>query len=582
MLYIYYDHPVFCEIAQELVNSFLSNDIQAILTSTVQEKNHLDLYIILGMNSFTSKIVPHNYIVYQFEQTGNPDSTWFNKYYMNHLKNALAVWDYSSVNCQNLLNDGIKNIQYVPIEYMTTMKKITQKPIHEKDIDIFFYGSINQRRLDIIQQLQNKGLNVVYRYNIWNDERDELISRSKIILNMHYYQKGILETARLSYLLSNDCFVVSETSVDNHLDDYHKPYVAFSNYDNLVQTCVKYIENYDLTLPFMQQIFNYKQKHFHLQIKYDEIKLLYPHLIEITHKTLSHDNNTNIDVMKNTLPINSDDLFEAEYEITDDKQLILKLPKYTYEDLPNVSIITLTHNRKHIFPIAIRNWELSQYPKDKLEWIIIDDSDNDDTLTDILPKSKQIKYYKLQTTGRLSIGQKRNFAIQKSTTDFIVFMDDDDYYYPLSVYARIALLLKYPQYDLVGVSNLDIYDVVNDFSAKINGPHISEASMAFRKKFWEEKQFSDNFHSLGEGYPFLQGRRHQIIKMPSCFNLLAITHWQNYTQSNRSHQKFPHVEKKSSILRILDIETRLFIYDLYDPKKNSHLLSNENSTSSPS
>ena len=53
-------------------------------------------------------------------------------------------------------------------------------------------------------------------------------------------------------------------------------------------------------------------------------------------------------------------------------------------------------------------------------------------------------------------------------------MDDDDYYYPLSIYARIALLLKYPNYDLVGVTDLDIYDVVNNFSAHVKGALISE------------------------------------------------------------------------------------------------------------
>lgn len=214
--------------------------------------------------------------------------------------------------------------------------------------------------------------------------------------------------------------------------------------------------------------------------------------------------------------------------------------------------------------MAIRNWELIEYPRDKLEWIIVDDSDDGSRLTNILPKSKQVKYHKLVTTGRLSVGQKRNYGVENATHEYVVFMDDDDYYYPLSIYARIGLLLKYPQYDLVGVTNLDIYDVVDDFSARINGPHVSEASMAFRKSFWKERKFQDKFHTLGEGYPFIKDRRHRIVKMPSCFNIIALTHWDNYTQGSRSHKKFIHVEKKSNLLKILDLPTRLFIYDLFD------------------
>ena len=146
-------------------------------------------------------------------------------------------------------------------------------------------------------------------------------------------------------------------------------------------------------------------------------------------------------------------------------------------------------------------------------------------------------------------------------------MDDDDYYHKVSIYARIALLLKYPEYDLVGVTDLDIYDMVNDFSAKItHRPFVSEASMAFKKSFWKEKPFPDKFNTLGEGHPFLKGRRDRVIKMPSCFNLIALTHWNNYT-IGRSHSMFKHVERKGNILSILDLPTRLFIYSLFDKVK---------------
>jgi glycosyltransferase involved in cell wall biosynthesis len=266
--------------------------------------------------------------------------------------------------------------------------------------------------------------------------------------------------------------------------------------------------------------------------------------------------------------VDNKDLLEAEQEITKQGELILKLPNN--KELPFVSIVTVTYNRKLIFPMAIRNWELFEYPRDKLEWIIVDDSDDGSSLSGILPKSSQIKYYRLQTTGRLSIGQKRNFGVKNATHEYIAFMDDDDYYYPHSIYARISLLLKYPKYDLVGVTDLDIYDVVNDFSARVKGSMISEASMAFRKSFWVEQQFPDKFNTLGEGYPFTKDRRDRIVRMPSCFNIIAMTHWSNYTQGVRSQDNFKNVSKKDNILSVLDLPTKMFIFDLFGRTKVPH------------
>ena len=205
MLYIYFENIVFQELAYELKDFFQEKNIKVQLTSEVKQDNYLDLYIIFGMNDFGSQIVPNNYIIYQLEQTtGNDESKWFNSIYLNYLKNALAVWDYSLVNYQNLRKLGIMNVEYVPVQYMRTVEKIQQKPRAEKDIDIFFYGSFNDRRSKILEQLNLKGLKVVAKNNVWKTEREELIARSKIILNIHYFEHSILETVRLSYLLSNN------------------------------------------------------------------------------------------------------------------------------------------------------------------------------------------------------------------------------------------------------------------------------------------------------------------------------------------------------------------------------------------
>ena len=52
----------------------------------------------------------------------------------------------------------------------------------------------------------------------------------------------------------------------------------------------------------------------------------------------------------------------------------LDIPSLTYEQLPTVSICTITYKRHKIFELAIHNWKHFLYPKDKIEWVIVDDT----------------------------------------------------------------------------------------------------------------------------------------------------------------------------------------------------------------
>jgi hypothetical protein len=45
---------------------------------------------------------------------------------------------------------------------------------------------------------------------VYREERDRLIARAKVVLNMHYYDARVFEIVRVSYLLSNEKAVVAE------------------------------------------------------------------------------------------------------------------------------------------------------------------------------------------------------------------------------------------------------------------------------------------------------------------------------------------------------------------------------------
>ena len=96
--------------------------------------------------------------------------------------------------------------------------------------------------------------------------------------------------------------------------------------------------------------------------------------------------------------------------------------------LPFVSICTPTFNRRQFIPIMFECFRNQTYPKDRMEWIIIDDGT--DKIKDLIDAANipQIKYFPYDT--KMTLGKKRNVMHDKTTGDILVYMDDDDYYPP--------------------------------------------------------------------------------------------------------------------------------------------------------
>ena len=41
---------------------------------------------------------------------------------------------------------------------------------------------------------------------------------------------------------------------------------------------------------------------------------------------------------------------------------------------PNISLVTILHDNTDFYPLLQYHWDTLEYPQDKLEWIIVDDS----------------------------------------------------------------------------------------------------------------------------------------------------------------------------------------------------------------
>lgn len=235
----YIHAEAFSEIAQTLVCG-----LRNIGYSATGGENHLTpggRSILLGTHLLTPEqleMVPEKTIVYNLEQV-DPASLLWTGLYIDFL-NRMEVWDYSRRNIATLARLGVI-AKYVPIGYVSELTRIPTVAV--EDIDVLFYGSLNGRRIRIIKELTDLGLNVVTLFGVYGQRRDVLISRAKVVLNLHYYDPMIFEIVRISYLLANQKAVISECQPGTEIDEDMVDAVKSATYEELTTACLSLVNN---------------------------------------------------------------------------------------------------------------------------------------------------------------------------------------------------------------------------------------------------------------------------------------------------------------------------------------------------
>lgn len=246
-------------------------------------------------------------------------------------------------------------------------------------------------------------------------------------------------------------------------------------------------------------------------------------------------------------------------------------PILDVSDCPSITVITPTYNRKKLFDIAFHNILSTDYPLKKIEWIIIEDNERAPHMIgekimafQIQVPDLTIKYIPIE--GRMTIGEKRNHAIENATHDIILFMDDDDHYPITSFRRRVAWLTKgkkagHPA-TIACCTTIALYDLLRGTSA-VNVPpmnlplsqRISEATLTFYKAAWEERKFSAV--SLAEGEDWIQGREREVLEIPPQQIIVAFSHGQN-----QSSRRIPPADHTPSCFWGFPREYLIFIHGL--------------------
>lgn len=195
--------------------------------------------LVFGAHLLTEDQLDPEDIVFQSEQI-TPECPYVKPAYWQIMKNH-EVWDYSPNNVAALQGHDIQ-AKLVPIRYSPCMtKEMPEVAEDDKLIDVLFYGSMNPRRKEIIDEL-GKHVRVRGLFGVYGKYLDQFIAQSKIVLNLHAYDAAIFEIFRCSHLFANKAFVVSETGKDQALEAPYKDCAHFCKYDEIVDHCLSLLK----------------------------------------------------------------------------------------------------------------------------------------------------------------------------------------------------------------------------------------------------------------------------------------------------------------------------------------------------
>ena len=195
--------------------------------------------------------------------------------------------------------------------------------------------------------------------------------------------------------------------------------------------------------------------------------------------------------------------------------------------LPFVSICTPTFNRRPFIQTMFECFKNQDYPKERMEWIIVDDGT--DKIKDLIETSNipQIRYFEIES--KMTLGAKRNYMHKHVKGSIIVYMDDDDYYPPERVSHAVEMLQKNEKALCAGASEIYLYfkTMGKMIQAGPYGPnHATAGTFAFKTELLKDTKYNDNA-ALAEERAFLKDYTVPFVQLDPMKTILVFSHEHN-------------------------------------------------------
>ena len=228
---------------------------------------------------------------------------------------------------------------------------------------------------------------------------------------------------------------------------------------------------------------------------------------------------------------------------------------------PFVSLCTPTFNRRPFIKGMIECFDHQNYPKEKMEWIIIDDGT--DKIADLVEHIPQVKYFSYE--NKMLLGKKRNLMHEKASGEIIIYMDDDDYYPPERVSHAVNMLKSHPSALCAGASEIYIYfkhiNTMYQFGP-YSPNHATAGTFAFKRELLTKTRYNETA-ALAEEKEFLKNYTIPFVQLEPKKTILVFSHDHNTfdkkTLLNNQHPQYC----KPSDKKVDDFIKEEYLKDFY-------------------
>jgi glycosyltransferase involved in cell wall biosynthesis len=193
-------------------------------------------------------------------------------------------------------------------------------------------------------------------------------------------------------------------------------------------------------------------------------------------------------------------------------------------DLPLVSCLMPTYNRRRFVPLAVRYFLSQDYPEKEL--VVVDDGT--DCVEDLIPPDPRVRY--MRTSGRARVGAKRNLACELARGAIVAHWDDDDWAASTRLSMQIETLL------LTGTSLCGARELVYldpdarrgwRFTYPPDGRHwLVGSTLCYLRELWVQQPFREV--DVGEDSAFvLATPPERVATVADCRFQVGILHRHN-------------------------------------------------------
>lgn len=236
------------------------------------------------------------------------------------------------------------------------------------------------------------------------------------------------------------------------------------------------------------------------------------------------------------------------------------------DPIPLVSLCTVTRNRAAFLPLLQRLILLQHYPRERLEWVIVDDSDPDQPR--FQPDTSQglaIHHHHLPVP--LPLGRKRNLSHSYCSGEIIVVLDDDDYY-PRTRVGHAVEQLQASDALIAGSSLLPVF-FLPERELWLAGPygprHATANTFAFKRELLQRTSYNDEA-THAEEKAFLQDYSLPMVQLDVRHTIVCLGHDRNTFEKRQLQARGVNPRfRRVSRLRSDQIDILLKIAEAYGP-----------------